>query len=302
MCWTLYGSNDGSRWVELDRRESVYFNSRFQAQVYTFDNDTAYTDYRLEITKNRADLANGAVIEFGMGNTPSDWGTTNAALPTSITQGGDTPQPAMDTTSKMEISYIASGALANQEIDNIANLCDDNGNSYAALSADTTSLYFTDRSGKAIALYTITSADSTQNAPTGYALYASNDKREWICLDERADVTFRWARYTKPFSINADKRGVYKYYRLDISGAGSIAEVELLGNDEPLSEGVAEPKSIKGDLTGDGKVTVSDIIALKKIIMSSEAPAADELSVADTTGDGKLTVSDILGMKNIILG
>lgn len=249
-----------------------------------------------------ADLANGAVIEFKMGNTSSDWGTTNAALPTSITKGGDTPQPAMDITSEMEISYIASGALANQGIDDIANLCDDNGDSYAAFSADTTSLYFTDRSGKAVALYTITSADSTQNAPTGYALYASNDKREWICLDKRTDVTFRWARYTKPFSINADKRGVYKYYRLDISGEGSIAEVELLGNDEPLSEGVAEPGSIKGDLTGDGKVTVSDIIALKKIIMSSEAPAADELSVADTTGDGKLTVSDILGMKNIILG
>lgn len=71
-----------------------------------------------------------------------------------------------------------------------------------------------------------------------------------------------------------------------------------------FAQGTSEPKpeAIKGDLTGEGKVTVSDILALKSIIMSGNKPTVAELKVADTSGDGKLTVSDILGVKTIILG
>lgn len=61
----------------------------------------------------------------------------------------------------------------------------------------------------------------------------------------------------------------------------------------------------KGDMTKDGKVTVSDILEMKTIIMSGELPTAEELELGDlkpATPDGKLTVSDILGIKEIIMG
>lgn len=63
--------------------------------------------------------------------------------------------------------------------------------------------------------------------------------------------------------------------------------------------------SIPGDLDTNGKVTVSDILALKTIIMSGKTPTEAQLKVADlapATPDGKLTVSDILGIKAIIMG
>lgn len=50
--WTLQGSNDGENWIDLDSRSGEDFPNRFQAKQYRFDNDTAYSHYRLNITAN----------------------------------------------------------------------------------------------------------------------------------------------------------------------------------------------------------------------------------------------------------
>ena len=62
---------------------------------------------------------------------------------------------------------------------------------------------------------------------------------------------------------------------------------------EDLSSHV-EP--IKGDVNGDGEVTISDVNALIDIILSSQ-PSLE----ADINGDGELTVGDINALINIIL-
>ncbi len=50
--WTLSGSRDGKNWTVLDRREGERFGERFQTKVYEFENNTKYSYYRLEITRN----------------------------------------------------------------------------------------------------------------------------------------------------------------------------------------------------------------------------------------------------------
>lgn len=50
--WTLYGSNDGDDWTKLDKQSDVKFKDRHQKKIFKFDNDTKYTYYRFDITKN----------------------------------------------------------------------------------------------------------------------------------------------------------------------------------------------------------------------------------------------------------
>jgi F5/8 type C domain len=53
--WTLSGSNDGSRWTELDRQTGQDFPERFYTKEYRFTNTTAYRHYRLEVTQNQGE-------------------------------------------------------------------------------------------------------------------------------------------------------------------------------------------------------------------------------------------------------
>ena len=53
--WTFSGSNDGTTWTELDSQTGVRFNSRYESKTFTFENDTAYAYYKINITKNNGD-------------------------------------------------------------------------------------------------------------------------------------------------------------------------------------------------------------------------------------------------------
>lgn len=55
-----------------------------------------------------------------------------------------------------------------------------------------------------------------------------------------------------------------------------------------------------GDVNGNGKINVVDIIALKKLILNG-SPTAKDLAVADLNGDRVLDASDILSLKALIL-
>ncbi len=48
--WTISASNDGENWVTLDTRTDEKFASRKLTKTYEFENNTAYTYYRLNIS------------------------------------------------------------------------------------------------------------------------------------------------------------------------------------------------------------------------------------------------------------
>ena len=58
---------------------------------------------------------------------------------------------------------------------------------------------------------------------------------------------------------------------------------------------------IRGDLDGDRKVDVSDVVMLRNWIMAGK-PDAAKLGKGDLDGDGKIDVSDIVKLRNIIMG
>lgn len=53
--WRLEGSLDGVTYVQLDTRQDMIFNSRFETQIYDFKNTVAYKYFKLTILSNRGD-------------------------------------------------------------------------------------------------------------------------------------------------------------------------------------------------------------------------------------------------------
>jgi len=58
---------------------------------------------------------------------------------------------------------------------------------------------------------------------------------------------------------------------------------------------------IPGDVNGDEKVTVTDVVGLRAIIMSGQELTEEQLLVADLNEDGKLTVTDIVALRQLIM-
>jgi hypothetical protein len=64
----------------------------------------------------------------------------------------------------------------------------------------------------------------------------------------------------------------------------------------------AKPSSAQGDLTGDGKVNVSDAILGLNIAVGLRTATPAQIQTADFNGDGKLTVSDVVKMLRLAVG
>lgn len=60
-------------------------------------------------------------------------------------------------------------------------------------------------------------------------------------------------------------------------------------------------EAVMGDVTGDGKVSVTDVISMNSYILEEE-PAQFIRKVADLNGDGKVTITDLVQVIDIILG
>jgi predicted alpha-1,2-mannosidase len=149
-------------------------------------------------------VAQGGVIEFDMGPTPSDWGTGKHAAPVSITTDDEVPAPRAD-------ALRGDGPLF-----------DDTSATEAAVT--TVDLPVEGRT-KAVQ-YTLTSPADHDRAPASWTLQASADGTTWRTLDERTAESFRWDRQTRAFSVPSPGR--YAHYRLVLGEEAVLAEVELL--------------------------------------------------------------------------
>ena len=61
--------------------------------------------------------------------------------------------------------------------------------------------------------------------------------------------------------------------------------------------------AVKGDLTGDGKVNISDVMAACKVLArksAGQAPTPEEVERGDVTGEGEITITDVMAICKII--
>ncbi len=60
-----------------------------------------------------------------------------------------------------------------------------------------------------------------------------------------------------------------------------------------------EPEGIRGDLDGDGKITVSDALAALRVAAKMAEETAEIVALGDADADGKITVSDALAILRV---
>ena len=62
---------------------------------------------------------------------------------------------------------------------------------------------------------------------------------------------------------------------------------------------VTEPAGKKGDLDGDGEITVSDALIVLRVAAKLAEATEKHLCLGDTDGDGEITVSDALSVLRV---
>jgi predicted alpha-1,2-mannosidase len=164
-------------------------------------------------------LADGAVLEFEMGPSPSAWGTGQADAPPSLTQGTAPPRPLQDLTGAGNATATGPAAAA---------LLDDSSLTQAAVGPRLDMQL----AAPAIAtFYTLTSAEAEGADPGAWTLSGSVDGQTWTVLDQRRGQLFPWRRQARAFKIA--RPGNYAHYRLEATARAGrdvpvLAEVELL--------------------------------------------------------------------------
>ena len=244
---------------------------------------------------NYSDLINGAVIDFDMGNTPSDWGTSEDALPTSLTEGDQVAEPSQDMTITAPVigDSIPSGGLMQDTVysgntDSVGSLFDNTSDTAASLNGNTASVYYSFASPVYVDMVTLTSTSNQDKAPVSFELFASNDGQEWVSLEKRDGLTFEWAKYTRPFAVNAEEK--YANYRIDFTGSADaieLAEVELMGNikasiDRGTLENLVKTAESK-DLSGYPAAKVEEFQAVldaAKAVLENEDATIEEIREA----------------------
>lgn len=66
--------------------------------------------------------------------------------------------------------------------------------------------------------------------------------------------------------------------------------------------GISKPINANGDVNGDGKVNVSDIVLIQNYILGRTELTPEQKQKADVTKDGQINISDIIKIQNHILG
>ena len=63
-------------------------------------------------------------------------------------------------------------------------------------------------------------------------------------------------------------------------------------------------KPVKGDVNGDGEITIADVTALVNIVLGKDStePHQYNHNLADINGDGEITIADVTALVNIVLG
>ena len=60
--------------------------------------------------------------------------------------------------------------------------------------------------------------------------------------------------------------------------------------------------SVKGDPSGDGKISVTDVVKLQSHLLNKSALSGAYLEAADFNGDGKVTITDLVKAACVVAG
>ncbi len=97
--------------------------------------------------------------------------------------------------------------------------------------------------------------------------------------------------YTNTYTLN-----------IDAQKAGTITINTNVLNDNSSDGTTSSTKVVKGDCTGDGKITILDLANVRLHLLEIIKLKGDNLKGADTNGDNKITIIDLANIRLHLLG
>ena len=109
--------------------------------------------------------------------------------------------------------------------------------------------------------------------------------------------TVNLAQGTNYIKINVTAQtGVTRTYTLTVVRGNASAGTNTVGGSGGASSGV------KGDINGDGKISVLDIVKIQRLIVGLDSLDSTATAACDLNGDGKVSVLDIVKLQRHIVG
>ncbi|MBQ8923155.1 MAG: cadherin-like beta sandwich domain-containing protein [Lachnospiraceae bacterium] len=109
--------------------------------------------------------------------------------------------------------------------------------------------------------------------------------------------TINLAQGTNYIKINVTSQtGVTRTYTLTVVRGDASAGTNTIGGSGGASSGV------KGDINGDGKISVLDIVKIQRLIVGLDSLDSTATAACDLNGDGKVSVLDIVKLQRHIVG
>lgn len=116
-------------------------------------------------------------------------------------------------------------------------------------------------------------------------------------LDTTMDELFEGFGAGSAYTYSAEDKNGQRLSGEDIVRTEAV--VTLYKNGQPVAEYTL---CLFGDVTGDGAINISDILAIKRHILAQRTIEGMGCAAADVNGDGSINISDLLAVKRDILG
>lgn len=222
--WTFQGSNDGSSWTTLDTQNGVSTWSADTIKRFIFNNTTAYTLYRINVTAN-----NGAALLCIKELELCATGQYASLIPTMTSNTA--PSGVASASSEYGTGYEAYRAFNGQ---------DSSASNYWTTSAGNTTgwLKYQFPVAKIVRGYGIVPYNvDVSYSPGTWTFEGSNNNTDWTVLDTRTNVGGWFASTQQYFSIS--NTAAYTYYRINVTANKGatllvIGELRLFGYGEPV--------------------------------------------------------------------
>ena len=191
--WTLYGSDNGTDWVELDSQADQNFTGRGVTNAYEFDNEDDYLWYKLEVTESHGEAYGYkvAVAEFALSDEKA-------------------PDPGIVVDPES-----VTGTPGNGSSEGLAQMFDGNPNSKYLTNTVPAEIIFSLNRKAVVNYYELTSTDHGEWDPKAWKLYGSDDKTAWTEIDSRKDEDFAGRGVTNAYFF--DNKTEYLWYKLEVT-------------------------------------------------------------------------------------
>jgi hypothetical protein len=167
-------------------------------------------------------------------------------------------------------------------------------NSRNNATKETVSFYVTNTT--AVKLMGLGQSRTTSQYPTSLNVYECTKKADGTLeVSSTAVKSSTNSATSGTFILSADDLDAQKIYKVEAATYRSyIAEIAF---QTPLSKPV-----VRGDVNGDGSITIADVTALVNIILGTDNANASANDAADMNEDGSITIADVTMLVNMILG